>query len=177
MNIDEYQCKDYVIRKMMEMTRANGNYLVGIGQFGRIGELPLFGRSHAAAQFLRVVALVGQQQPAPPPETINPLSTVIIIIFKTKEKEWINHEFMMMRGACLLFVVPPGAGGGASVGRMPSQFDVDALPEFIADGRLVASGALHFGEEHEQIHWKKKRDQSSLFIFFTAWFHLLSGGA
>ena len=52
----------------------------------------------------------------------------------------------------LLFVVSAGAGGGAGVGRMAAQFDVNGLPQFVGHGRFVAARSLHFGEEHEQIH-------------------------
>jgi len=51
----------------------------------------------------------------------------------------------------LLFVVSAGAGGGAGVGRMAAQFDVNGLPQFVGHGRFVAARSLHFGEEHEQI--------------------------
>ena len=49
-----------------------------------------------------------------------------------------------------------GAGGGASVARVSTQFDVNALPQFVGHGRFVATGSLNFVVKQEQVHCRKK---------------------
>ena len=52
----------------------------------------------------------------------------------------------------LLFVVSSSASGGASVGRMPAQLDVDPFPLFIGHCGFIASSPLNFIIKQEQIH-------------------------
>ena len=57
----------------------------------------------------------------------------------------------------------PGARGGARVARVAAQFNVDGLPQFVGHGRLVAARPLHFGVEHEQVHYKKEKKKKKTF--------------
>ncbi len=53
-----------------------------------------------------------------------------------------------------------GAGGGASVARVSTQFDVDAFPQFVGHSRFVATGSLHFVVEQEQVHCQNQTTRS-----------------